>query len=269
MASIEKEVTKFWWNIYGSCFAGTHFTKKNALIMSTGNNIPSGSVFTLKKNILSKIVDKSLIFKYATLEKLENFPKIKDASLTATPPCNSEYSFTNSTAIDVYGKLIDGTNIGKINAELQTMLKKSKTLKINISEWGIDYIEEGSLELFLQKQLAKKDATILKITDGEHYIATEGICIKGMSFSYELDKEVVQKIKAIYEDNSAKFIEFGVTINISSETSLTTDFEYKEKFYPFLKFRKIKTDGNIKGMIKGLETGKVILEDIDINDEID
>lgn len=44
---------------------------------------------------------------------------------------------------------------GKINAELQTMLKKSKTLKINISEWGIDYIE-GSLELFLQKQLAKR-----------------------------------------------------------------------------------------------------------------
>ena len=267
MATIEKEVTKFWWNIYESCFAGTHFKKKNALFMSTSNNIPSGSVFTLKKNLFSKIVDKSLIFKYNTLEKLDNFPKIKDFSLTANSPCNSEYSFTNLTAIDVYGKLIDGTNIGKINAELQTILKKSKTLKINISEWGIDYIEEGSLELFLQKQLAKKDATILKITDGEHYIATEGICIKGMSFSYELDKEVVQKIKAIYEDNSAKFIEFGVTINISSETSLTTDFEYKEKFYPFLKFRKIKTDGNIKGMIKGLETSRVILEDIDIYDE--
>lgn len=76
-----------------------------------------------------------------------------------------------------------------------------------------------------------------------------------------------KKIKAIYEDNSAKFIEFGVTINISSETSLTTDFEYKEMFYPFLKFRKIKTDGNIKGMIKGLETSRVILEDIDIYDE--
>jgi hypothetical protein len=35
-----------------------------------------------------------------------------------------------------------------------------------------------------------------------------------------------------------------------------------------LKFKKIKTDGNIKAMIKGLETTKVLLEDIDFYDEI-
>lgn len=268
MDPIEKEITQLWWNIYGSCFTGTKLTKKNALFMSTGNKIPSGSIFTLKKNIFSNIIDKSLVFSYSTLRKMEGFPELKNASLSATPSCVSKLQYANNTALDIYGKLLDGTGIGNINAELQTILKKSKALEINISQWGQDLIEEGILELFLEEQLAGQNAMINKVTDGNHYIATEGIWVKGMSFTYQLDKESITKIEAIYEQNKQQFIEFGITLNIASSTSLTTSFKYSESFYPFLKFRKIEKNGNIEGMVKIVEGNVIILSDLDIQDEL-
>ncbi|MGJ1510166.1 hypothetical protein [Sphingobacterium siyangense] len=263
----EKEITQLWWNIYGSCFTGTTLTKKNALFMSTGNRIPSGSIFTLKKNLFSKIIDKSLIFSYDTLRKTEGFPELKDSGLTATPPCSTSLQYANSTAIDIYGKLLDGTGIGKINVELQTLLKKSKTLEINISQWGQDLIEEGLLEVFLEKQLASKNPIISKITNGDHYVATEGIWVKQMMFKYHLDKDSITKIEAIYEQNKQKFMEFGVTIDIASSTSLTTIFNYQDGFYPFLKFRKIEKSGNIKGIIEGKDNHSIILSDLDIEED--
>lgn len=268
MDPIEKEIIQLWWNIASNCFAGTSLTKKNALFMSMGNRIPSGSIFSLKKNIFSTIVDKSLIFSYGTLTKIDGFPEIKNSNLTATPPCISNLQYASNTAIDIYGKLLDGMAIGKINAELETLLKKSKTLKINISQWGHDEIEEGVLEIFFQSQIAAQNPVINKVTNGEHYIATGGIWVKGMTFSYELDKDSVARIAAIYEQNKEIFMEFGVSINIASSTNLTTSFTYKELFYPFLKFRKIKKDGIIEGLVKAKALNNFVLDELDIQDSL-
>ncbi|WP_312303778.1 hypothetical protein [Chryseobacterium sp.] len=266
MDPIEKEITQLWWNIYGSCFTGTSLNKKNALFMSTGNRIPSGSVFTLKKNIFSKITDKSLIFSYPTLRKIKGFPELKNADLSATPSCVSKLQYSNNTAIDIYGKLLDGTGIGKINAELQVLLKKAKALDIHISQWGQDLIEEGLLEIFLQDELSRQNPVIAKIMDGEHYIATDGIWVKGMSFAYQLDKDSVTRIAAIYEQHKQEFMQFGVTIDIASSTNLSTSFKYAENFYPFLKFRKIEKNGNIKMLGKNQGNKAVILSEADFSD---
>lgn len=262
--NLEKETTKLWWNIYGGCFSGTHLTKRNSLFMSTANKISSGSAFTLKRNIVNQIIDKGLRFNYSTLYLLKGFPNLKNDSLSATPPCSFLLDYASTTGVDVYGKLVDEANIGKINAELQTILKNAKALKPTISKWGIDYIEEGNLILYLTSELNKGNQTVKLLTNGEHYIATMGIWINGMNFSYELDKEVVQKVKAVYEANKAEFLEVGVKIEFSSETSFSTTFNYKDKFYPFLKFKKIQTSGYIKIMKK--QTPVLYLEDLDILD---
>lgn len=263
--NLEKETTKLWWNIYGGCFSGTHLTKRNSLFMSTANKISSGSAFTLRKDLVNRIVDKGLRFDYSTLQKLEGFPVLRNDSLSATPPCSFTLDFASTTSVDVYGKLVDQANIGKINAELQTILKNAKALKPTISKWGIDYIEEGQLILYLTSELTKGNKTVELLTNGDHYIATMGIWITGMSFAYELDKEVVQKVKTIYKTNQASFLQVGIKIDFSSETSFTTNFDYSEKFYPFLKFKKIQTSGYIK-LNKKIETPVLYLEDLDIED---
>ncbi|CAG0964515.1 hypothetical protein FLAV_00886 [Flavobacteriales bacterium] len=262
--NLEKETTKLWWNIYGGCFSGTHLTKRNSLFMSTANNISSGSAFTLKRNVVNQIIDKGLRFDYSTLKLMEGFPTLKNDSLSATPPCTFLLDYASTTGVDVYGKLVDEANIGKINAELQTILKNAKALKPTISKWGIDYIEEGSLILYLTSELNKGNKTVGLLTNGEHYISTMGIWIKGINFSYELDKEVVQKVKTIYESNKVDFLEVGVKIDFSSETTFSTTFDYKDKFYPFLKFKKIQTSGYIK--IKNKQTPILYLEDLDLLD---
>jgi len=260
--NIEKESTKLWWNIYGGCFSGTHLTKSNSLFMSTANKISAGSVFTLKKNLSSKIIDKGLRFDYATLKSMAGFPVLKTDALSSTSPCSFVLDYASSTGIDVYGKLVDEANIGKVNAELQSIIKKAKALQVNISQWGIDYIEEGKLILFLTDELNFGNKTIKLITNGDHYIATMGIWINGISFSYKLDKEVVQNIKAIYESKKAEFLEAGVRIDFSSETSFSTTINYNDKFYPFLKFKKIQKNGDVKSIdAQGLH-----LEDLDVLD---
>lgn len=262
--NLEKETTKLWWNIYGGCFSGTHLTKRNSLFMSTANKISSGSAFTLKRNVVNQIIDKGFRFNYSTLKLMKDFPTLRNDSLSATPSCTFLLDYASTTGVDVYGKLVDEANIGKINAELQTILKNAKALKPSISKWGIDYIEEGNLILYLTNELNKGNKTVELLTNGEHYIATMGIWITGMKFSYELDKEVVQKVKTIYESNKAEFLEVGVKIDFSSETSFSTTFDYKDKFYPFLKFKKILTTGYIK--IKNKQTPVLYLEDLDLLD---
>ena len=263
---LEKEITELWWNVYGGCFSGTHLTKRNALFMSTANKVSSGSIFTLKRDPLNKIIDKGLRFNYSSLKKdLKGFPELRNDSLSAAPPCSFNLDFANSTGIDIYGKLVDETNIGKINAELQTLLKNARVLKATIKKWGIDYVEEGKLILYLNQELAKSNKTIMLITNGDHYIATMGIWIKGFEFTYEMDKEIVLKVKATYEAKKAQFIEAGVKIEFTSETSFSTNIAYTDKFYPFLRFKKIQKSGYIK-FNKEFEAPVIFLEDVDFDD---
>ncbi len=261
--NLEKETTKLWWDIYGGCFAGTHFTKNNSLFMSTSNKFSAGSVFKLKKDLLSKIVDKGLLFEYTTLKTIKDFPLLMEDDDPA-PPCTFSLDFASTTSIDVYAKLIDETNIGKISLDLQSILKKAKVLSPRVAKWGVDHIEEGQLILFLKREILKKNPTVQLLTDGKSYIATEGIWIQGISFLYDLDQETAQKIKAIYESNKAELIGAGIKMDFTSQTSFTTSFNYTHKFYPFLKFKKIQRDDS-----KFMESATpiILLKDLDVFDD--
>jgi len=260
--NLEKETTKLWWDIYGGCFAGTHFTKNNSLFMSTSNKVSAGSAFTLKKDLLSKIVDKGILFDYTSLKSIEGFPVLKEDDDPA-PPCSFTLDFASTTSIDVYAKLIDETNVGKISLDLQSILKKAKVLSPRIAKWGVDRIEEGQLILFLKRGLLEKNPTVKLLTNGKTYIATEGIWIQGISFSYDLDQETAQKIKAIYESNKAELMGAGIKMDFTSQTNFSTSFNYTHKFYPFLKFKKIQRDDS-----KFMESATpiILLKDLDVFD---
>lgn len=261
----QKEVSNLWWDINESCFAGTNITKFNGLFMSTANRLRTSSVFMLKKNLITKITDKQLIFSHETMAKLPGFPPIKD-SLSTDPPCGFTLDYTSSASLEVYGKLVDEANIGSINAELQSILKSAKTLKPQITKWGIDYLELGEVRFFLTEQLAKKNKYVMQITDGNHYLASFGVWVEGLTFSYEMNKETVNKIKVIYESNKEKFIEAGVKVDFSSETAFTTSMSFKKRFYPFLKFVKITKSGTIKVMKNKIDIEMIELENEDLSE---
>lgn len=259
--NLDKETTDLWWNIYGGCFAGTHFKANNSLFMSTANKESSGSIFTLEKNFLGKIIDKGLTFNYKTLKEIDGFPSLWEDNQSATPPCNFVLSHSNSATIDIYGKLVDEANIGRINAELQTIIKKAKAQTLDIEKWGLDQIEEGKLILALQDEVTRSYKTLKLIKNGRQYVSTMGIWIEGVSFKYELDKETVTTIKAIYEAKEKEFLAAGVSFNFQSETDFSTNFNYKDRFYPFLKFKKIEVSGILKD---GNGTPFITLENVEL-----
>jgi hypothetical protein len=261
----QKEVSKLWWDINESCFAGTSITKFNGLFMSTASRLRASSVLLLKKDLVTKITDKQLIFSHETMSKLPGFPAIKD-SLSADPPCEFTLDYTSSATLEVYGKLVDEANIGSINAELQSILKSAKTLKPKITRWGIDYLELGEVRFFLTEQLAKKNKYVMQITDGKHYLASFGVWVEGLTFSYEMNKETVNKIRVIYESNKDKFIEAGVKMDFSSETAFSTSMSFKKRFYPFLKFIRITKSGTIKLMGNKTDVEMVEFEDADMSE---
>ena len=252
----QKDAGKLWWEINQSCFYGTNITKFNGLFMSTANKLRATSIFKLEKNPFTKITDKHLIYSNQTMAKLAGFPKVSD-SLSATPPCSFKLDYSNSASLEVYGKLVDQANIGSINAELQSILRSAKTLSAEISRWGIEYVELGAVQMFITDELAKKNKLAIQITDGSHYFSHFGVWVEGLKFSYELNKETVNKVKVIYESNKEKFASAGVSLNFSSETSFTTSLEFKDRFYPFLKFVKITKSGDLK--IKGNSTNAPVI----------
>lgn len=241
MSKLNRKVRRMWWDIKDVAFTGTNISRKNGMFMSAANSIPVGSVYDLKKNIFGFVSDEDLIFSQETLEeKYSNYPKILTDS--AKPSAKFKLDSSNETGLEVLASMVDSTNITDISAELGMILKNAKQIDVNIKQWGVDYMEEGEISVFLSETANKNDSRIKQILNGDYHIATRGIWIKGMSFDYNIDQETVAKIKAILETNKTDLINAKINFDFKSELELDIDFEYKRKFYPFFKFRKIKTE---------------------------
>lgn len=243
----EKTVKQFWWNVEQGCFTGTSISKKNGMFVSTANKIPVGSTYKVKKNLWGKIKGVSLDFTHKTIkEKLPSFPSKVD-SASATPPCPFKLANTQDYQLDIAAKLVDQSNIGKINAEIQTAMKKATALELDINKWGFEILEQGKIELCLNENKSNSFTDILR--SGNRYITLTAIWIEGVDLNYELDKETVSKIEAIYEANKKEFIEAGITFSFQSTTNFSTNFKYNERFYPFYRFGKLTKKGDIKGFM--------------------
>ena len=244
---IEKTVKKYWWDVQQACFTGTSVTKTNGMFMSTAQNIPVGATFKLKKSICGKVNGASLDLTYASIKKeLSCFPDKVD-SATATPPCSFDLQNTRDYQLEIAAKLSDQSNIGKINADLQRILKEATALNLAITSWGFEILEQGKIELCFRSNYHNDFANFLR--NGKRYIVLTAIWIDGIKLDYKLDNETITKIKTIYESNKQAFINAGVTLDFQSTTLLTSTFKYDQRFYPFYRFGRITKEGEIKGIV--------------------
>lgn len=235
MGKLKRQIRRMWWDIKDVAFFGTNITRKNGMFMSVSNSIPVGSIYDLKKNFFGAITDENLIYSQDTLaKKYSDYPSIYTDS--ASSPAVFTLDSSNETSIDILSSMVDTSNIGSISAELNLLLKNAKEISVKIDNWGIDYIQEGEVAVFLGKY---KDAHMNQVLDGDNYVATRGIWIKGFQISYGLDQESITKIKSIVESNKAELIKAKLDIDIKSNLELDFGIEFTEKFYPFFKFRRI------------------------------
>ena len=242
----EKTVKRFWWNVKQGCFTGTSISKKNGMFVSTVNKIPVGSTYKVRKNLWGNVKGISLDFTHKSIiDKLPSFPSKVDSASTSQP-CSFKLTNTQDYQVEIAAKLVDQTNIGKINTEIQTAMKKAVALELNIIKWGFEILEQGQIELCLSENKSNSFTNILR--SGNRYITLTAIWIEGVDLKYELDKETVSKIEAIYEANKEEFIKAGVTFSFESLTNFSTKLKYYDRFYPFYRFGKITKEGEIKGI---------------------
>lgn len=246
--NLNKEVKKLWWDICQTCFNGAGITKKNGLFMSTASKDSAGFIYTLEKNLAKRIIKRQYRFSYMTLKTdLPDMSKIKGKPIVQTP-CPFTLNFTKSQDLEVFGQIIDASNVNKVSVELQNYLKKAKSLEIDITTWGLDKVEVGQFEIFLQNNISSGTRTAIaaKITDGNHYLATVGVIVMGIKMNYKFDKVVLDKVKLIYETNKAELMKAGLSINSSSDTELTTFLNYSSPFIPFLIFNQITREATVR-----------------------
>ncbi len=265
MSKLKRKARRMWWDIKDIAFVGTNISRKNGMFMSTANSIPVGSIYDLKKNVLGFISDEDLIFSQQTLRgKYSNYPTILADS--AKPSTKFTLDSSNETGLEVLVSIVDSTNIADISTELSTIIKNARQIVVNIKQWGVDYLEEGEMSVFLTEMANKNDKRIKQILDGDYYIATRGIWIKGMSFTYNIDQETLTKVKAILKTKKQDLIDAKINLDFKSELELDIDFKYDKRFYPFFKFRKIileKKDDYYLLASAELPDNDVMLEDVD------
>ncbi|MEN8229429.1 MAG: hypothetical protein ABFS38_14820 [Bacteroidota bacterium] len=238
MSKLKRKVRRMWWDIKDVSFVGTNISRKNGMFMSAANSVPVGSVYDITKK-WGFLSDNDLVFSYSTLkEKYLDYPDILNES--AKPPSKFTLDSSNEIGVDVLGSMVDSTSIANISAELSMVLKNAMQIVVNIKQWGIDYVEEGEISVFLSAMANANDPRIKQILDGDNVIATRGVWVKGMSFGYKIDKETIAKVKSILETKQQELLDANINLDIKSELELDFDFEYDKKFYPFFKFREIK-----------------------------
>lgn len=268
MSKLNRKARRMWWDIKDVAFVGTNISRKNGMFMSTANSIPVGSVFDIKKNIIGQLTDENLIVSQETLaEKYDNYPKILTDS--AKPSTNFTLDSSNETGLEVLASMIESTNVADISAELSTIIKNAKQIVVKIEQWGVDYIEEGEVAVFLTEMANKNDNRIKQILDGDNYIATRGIWIKGMSFVSNIDQETITKVKAIIATKKQNLIDAKINLNIKSDLELNIDFRYDKKFYPFFKFRQIKFEKKEEYYLLAstdLPDNDVVLDDVNFTE---
>jgi len=243
MSKIKRKVRRMWWDIKDVAFFGSNISRKNGMFMSTANSIPVGSIYDMDKNFFGYFSDKNLVFSQEKLiNYYSNYPEILTDS--AKPSTSFTLDRSNETGLEVLGSMVDSTSLADISAELSTIIKNARKVVVHIKQWGIDYIEEGEMAVFLTEMANRRDARIRQILDGDNYVATRGIWIQGISLESSIDHEAVTKVKAIIEYNEIDLAKANINLNIKSEMHLDIDFNYQEKFYPFFKFRKIKLEKN-------------------------
>ena len=264
MSNTKRKVARMWWDIKDVAFVGTNISKKNGMFMSMANAVPVGSVYAIKKNLFGALSDENLVFSQKTLaQKYPDFPPILSDS--AKPPTQFTLDKSNETSVEVLGSLIESSQIADISAELSTIIKSAKKLTVKIEQWGIDYIEEGELSLFFTEKANANDARIKKILSGENYVATRGIWIKGLSFSYDVDQETIARVKAILETKKSELANAHINLGFKSELELDLGIEFNEKIYPFFKFRQIRPENKADyAMVAdaSLPENDVFLEDV-------
>lgn len=235
MSKLKRQVRRMWWDIKDIAFFGSNITRKNGMFMSVSNSIPVGSIYDIEKNIFGTLTDENLVFSHEALSiQYPDYPKIITDS--AQSPTSFTLDSSNETSIDILSSMVNASQVANISTELSTLLKQAKKLSITIQKWGLDYVEEGELAVFLSKY---NDARIRQILDGNNFIATRGIWVKGFNISYGLDKDSMIKIKALAESKQIELTEANISIDIKSSLELDFNFKIDHKFYPFFKFRKI------------------------------
>ena len=268
MSKLNRKVRRMWWDIKDVAFVGSNISRKNGMFMSAANSIPVGSIYDMKKNFLGNFSDENLVFSQETLtEKYNNYPEILTDS--AKPSTSFTLDSSNETGLEILASMVDSTDVADISAELSTIIKNAKKVVVNINQWGVDYIEEGEVSVFLTAMTNKGDARIKQILDGDNYVATRGIWIKGMSFESNVDQETITKIKAIVETQKADLVNANIDLNIKSELSIDIDFNFDKKFYPFFKFRKIKFEKKEDYYLLAsvdLPDNDVMLDDVDFTE---
>jgi hypothetical protein len=268
MGKLKRKVRRMWWDIKDIAFIGTNITRRNGMFMSTANSLPVGSILDMKKNLWGQFSDSDLVFSLETLsDRYPSYPEIIED--TAKPPTSFTLDRTNETGLEILASIVDSSKVANISAELSTIIKNAQKVIVNIDEWGIDYIEEGEVAVFLSKAANSDDPRIEQILDGDNYIATRGIWIKGMSFETTIDHEAIAKVKAIIESKKADLIKANVNLDIKTELTLDLAFDYEEKFYPFFKFRKIKFEKNEDYYLIAsaeLPDNDVVLDDVDFTE---
>jgi hypothetical protein len=268
MSKLNRKARRMWWDIKDVAFVGSNISRKNGMFMSAANSIPVGSIYDLKKNIFGNLSDENLIFSQETLaEKYNNYPKILTDS--AKPSTNFTLDSSNETGLEVLASMIESTNVADISAELSTIIKNAKRIVVQIKQWGVDYIEEGEVSVFLTEMANINDSRIKQILDGDNYIATRGIWIKGMSFISSIDQETITKVKAILETKKQDLLNAKINLNIKSELELNIDFNFDKKFYPFFKFRKIKYEKKDEYYLlasSDLPDNDVVLDDVNFTE---
>lgn len=252
---------KLWWRINEQCFAPAGITKKN------------GRVQLLRENVVGAIYSKDRIdpaYSYKTMKRsAENYPEqiVENAPEIGGLPCNTIWSEVNTIQVDLFANIQIDTNdeAAKALVELQTLLKNAKKLTLNIAEWGREYIESG-LVLASIKQISDDDLQNEFLT-GKLYVALSAVWVKGAKIVYDLDKEIVAKVNALYENNKVALAKAGLKFSFDSTESISTTFEYANKFYPVVRYGRITKRGTIKKSMPSQE--ELIIEDPDFEIELD
>lgn len=265
MSKLKRRVKRMWWDIKDIAFNGTNITRKNGMFMSTANSIPVGSIFELKRSF-GRFRDQDLQTSYDTLKsKYTDCPNVIEGHVKS--PSYFTLDTSSKAGLDIASSFTDSSQLNKISKELSILINKAKKIECKITKWGIDYIEEDEFALFFARYLEINDDRINRLLDGDNYIATRGIWISGIQMSSDIDEEVLAKVKAIYESNKEALIDAKIDFNFSQSLNLSYKFDFNDKFYPFLKFRKIKVEkkGDYIDIASAeLPNNDVFLDDIDM-----
>lgn len=239
MSKVKRQVRRMWWDIKDIAFFGTNISRKNGMFMSMANSIPVGSIYDMDKNFFGNFTDQNLVFTQESLVKnYANFPKIINDSVKAST--SFELDVVQNTDFNVFANILESVQITNISAELETLIKKARNVTVDIKSWGVDYIEEGELAVFLTEMANQNDPRIQQIIDGDNYVATRGIWIKGITLKSNMDEETMAKIKAIAEVKKIDLADAKIGLNTDSSNHLDINLDFDKKFYPFFKFRSIK-----------------------------